>query len=141
LVHALHNLPIKNERYFFYGGKGALRTNANSWRHRISRLFRIAARLMAEEGKEFASKPHPHRFRHTFAATLLQNGVSLRVVAQYLGNTEDIVRKHYAKFCLTEQHEAADTLQEAMLRMAAKERGRKISMRATLRRFLSRRSR
>lgn len=133
LVQALQNLPVKNERYFFYGGKGTLRTNVNSWRNRISRLFSIAARLMAEEGGKFAFKPHPHRFRHTFAATLLQNGVSLRVVSQYLGDTEDIVRKHYAKFCLAEQREAADTLAEAMLKMAAKEQSRKRPRVVTLR--------
>jgi integrase len=121
LVEALQNLPVKNGRYFFYGGKGTLRTNVNSWRNRIGRLFQIAARVMAEHGKKFAYKPHPHRFRHTFAAALLQNGVSLRIVAQHLGDTEDIVRRHYAKFCLAEQREAADTLAEAMLRMVAKE--------------------
>jgi hypothetical protein len=48
---------VKNGRYFFYGGKGTLRTNVNSWRNRVSRLFSIAARLMAEEGGKFAFKP------------------------------------------------------------------------------------
>jgi len=41
-------------------------------------------------------------------------------VAQYLGDTEDMVRTHYAKFCVAEQVEAAKVLEEAMLRRSTK---------------------
>jgi integrase len=45
----------------------------------------------------WAEKPTPHRFRHTFARILLQKAnVTVRDVAELLGNTEEIVRKHYA---------------------------------------------
>jgi hypothetical protein len=41
-------------------------------------------------------KPTPHRFRHTFARILLQKpGVTVRDVAELLGNTEEMIRKHY----------------------------------------------
>jgi len=33
-------------------------------------------------------KPTPHRFRHTFARIILQRGVSVRDVAEVLGNSE-----------------------------------------------------
>lgn len=53
--------------------------------------------------------------RHTFAAKLLQSGVvSLRIIAQYLGDTETVVRKHYAKFCGEEQKMAAMQMAAAM---------------------------
>jgi len=86
LVEALQSLPVKNGRYFFYGGKGKRTTNVSSWRNRINRLFKIAGRLLGERGLRFACRPHPHRFRHTFAATLLQNGVPLRVVGNRPAN-------------------------------------------------------
>jgi integrase len=63
--------------------------------------------------------PTPHKFRHTFAATLLQGGAPLRLVAQYLGDTEKTVREHYSKFCVVEQEQAAERLSEAMARYDA----------------------
>ena len=41
--------------------------------------------------------PTPHRYPHTFARILLQRpGVTIRDVAELLGNSEQMVRKHYA---------------------------------------------
>ena len=40
----------------------------------------------------------PHRFRHTFAGVLLQNGVDTRDVADLIGDTDEMVRKHYARW-------------------------------------------
>ena len=84
--------------------------------------------LPLRNGTHFAEHPHPHKFRHTFAATLLSTGVvSLRIVAQYLGDTEQTVRKHYAKFCLSEQLEAAAVYAEAMRKMTQRQIERKKS--------------
>jgi site-specific recombinase XerD len=77
--------------------------------------------LAIKNGTHFAERPHPHKFRHTFAATLLQNGMPLRIVAQYLGDIEQTVRKHYATFCSTEQMEAAAVLAETMKKMTQKQ--------------------
>ena len=41
---------------------------------------------------------HAHRFRHTLATELLGNGASFEEVADILGNSPEIVRKHYAKW-------------------------------------------
>lgn len=127
LVQALQNLPVKQGQYFFWGGEGNLRTNISSWRSRVNDIFKLAEDLMKRDGlamkngTHFAERPHPHKFRHTFAATLLQNGMPLRIVAQYLGDTEQTVRKHYAKFCSTEQMEAAAVLAETMKKMTQKQ--------------------
>lgn len=40
--------------------------------------------------------------------------MSLRTVASYVGDTEEVVRKHYAKFRIAEQAEAAKSLGNAM---------------------------
>ena len=39
-----------------------------------------------------------HRFRHTLATRLLGRGASFEEIADILGNTPEIVRKHYAKW-------------------------------------------
>lgn len=69
----------------------------DGWRKRLKRLW-------AECG-EWKLQPLPHRFRHTFARILLQDGRSVAVVADLLGNTEAIVRKHY-KFEVQELQDA-----------------------------------
>ncbi len=137
LVAALESLPLKNGRFFFLGGaplpptgseewKERLHQATTNWRARIDRLFVHASNLMAEAQPPtaFGDRPHPHRFRHTFAATLLRAGVSLRIVAQYLGDTEEVVRDHYAKFCIAEQEEAASVLEKAMLKAAEQRKAR-----------------
>ena len=40
-------------------------------------------------------------------------------VASYIGDTEEIVRKHYAKFCIAEQVEAAKSLSHALSKQAS----------------------
>ena len=39
-----------------------------------------------------------HRFRHTLATRLLSRGASFEEIADMLGNTPEIMRKHYAKW-------------------------------------------
>jgi integrase len=58
----------------------------SNWRKIFTRVF-TAAKI--ENGK-------PHRFRHTFAKWLLAKGVPIGFVAAALGDSEEIVRKHYA---------------------------------------------
>jgi integrase len=121
LAKTLEELPTKQGRYFFLGGKGTITTNVTSWKARVVRVLKIAEDLMNKDGKRFSFHPHPHRFRHTFACRLLAAGMPTRLVAQYLGDTEETVRKHYSKFCVAEQHEAAGVYGEAMLRRAKRQ--------------------
>jgi predicted transcriptional regulator len=41
---------------------------------------------------------HAHRFRHTLATRLLEQGATFEQVADILGNSPAIVRKHYGKW-------------------------------------------
>jgi len=58
-------------------------------------------------------KPTPHRFRHTFARIILQRGVTVRDVTDLLGNSEEVVRKHYAAWIPERQARLTRILQEA----------------------------
>ena len=56
----------------------------------------------------------PHRFRHTFARILLQRpNVTVRDVAELLGDTEDMVRRHYAAWVTERQERLTNVLKEA----------------------------
>lgn len=48
--------------------------------------------------KRAGIKGHPHQFRHTFATRALEHGWTFTDIAQALGITEDVVRKHYGPF-------------------------------------------
>lgn len=48
--------------------------------------------------KSGVKNAHAHRYRHTLATRLLGDGASFQTVADILGNTEAIVRKHYGKW-------------------------------------------
>lgn len=59
-------------------------------------------------------KPTPHRFRHTFARILLQKaGVTVRDVAELLGDTEDIVLRHYSAWVPERQARLTKILKDA----------------------------
>jgi integrase len=61
------------------------------WRKKLNQLWALCG--------PWQVKPTPHRFRHTFARLLLQTqGITVRNVAELLGNTEEQVRKRYAKW-------------------------------------------
>ena len=46
---------------------------------------------------------HPHRFRHTFATTLLSRGIPVSEVAAILGNSPRIIEKHYLQWIQVRQ--------------------------------------
>ena len=41
---------------------------------------------------------HAHRYRHTLATRLLEQGATFEEIADVLGNSPAIVRKHYGKW-------------------------------------------
>jgi integrase len=76
------------------------------WRRKLNRLWKLCG--------PWKVKPTPHRFRHTFARILLQKpGVTVRMVAELLGNTEDVVRKHYSAWVPERQAAITKILKEA----------------------------
>jgi len=70
VAEALRSTPHKNPKYFFWTGKSKVTTA------RIAEVFKLAK---VENG-------HPHRFRDTFAVSLLDAGVSLENVSTLLGH-------------------------------------------------------
>lgn len=76
------------------------------WRRKLKQLWKLCG--------PWPEKPTPHRFRHTFARILLQRAnVTVRDVAELLGNTEDMVRKHYAAWVPERQARLTKLLKEA----------------------------
>ncbi len=76
------------------------------WRRKLNRLWKMCG--------EWEAKPHPHRFRHTFAKKLLEHPeVSYKNVADLLGNTEEMVRKHYGAWTASRQEKLTATLKAA----------------------------
>jgi integrase len=76
------------------------------WRRKLKRLWNLCG--------PWAEQPTPHRFRHTFACILLQQpGVTVRDVAELLGDTEEMVRRHYAAWVTERQERLTSVFKEA----------------------------
>lgn len=75
------------------------------WRRKLKRLWDLCG--------DWAAPPTPHRFRHTFARILLQRGVTVRDVADLLGDSEAVVLKHYGAWVVERQERLTKILQEA----------------------------
>ncbi len=63
----------------------------------MHRLLRAVFKAAGVQGA------HAHRFRHTLATELLGRGASYEDVADILGNSPEIVRKHYGKWSAARQ--------------------------------------
>ncbi len=76
------------------------------WRRKLNKVWDLSG--------PWKVKPTPHRFRHTFARILLQKpGVTVRDVAELLGNTEDMIRKYYGAWVPERQERLTRILREA----------------------------
>ena len=90
LVRDLSNLPGK---FFFWSGTGKLATVVGNLRQTISSVLKIAK-----------VTGHPHRFRDTFAVSLLEQDVPIRTVQLLLGHSSvRTTEKHYAPFVQSQQ--------------------------------------
>lgn len=90
---------------FLPGRSTNLHTVTEQWRRRLKKIFQIAG--------PFEERPHPHRFRATFARVLLQKGVPPADVAELIGDTEAVLLKHYARFVPERQARLTRILREA----------------------------
>jgi site-specific recombinase XerD len=80
-------------KYLFWSGNGTKRS-----------MIRDATRTMATVFKASrVAGAHAHRFRHTLATEILVAGGSLEDAADVLGNSPNIIRKHYGKWCKARQ--------------------------------------
>jgi len=94
-------------RIFACGASRRLDTVTDLWRRRINRVF-------DEAGTFDCRRPTPHIFRHTFVRLLLQRGVPPRDVAELIGDTEEVVLKHYARWVPERQERLTRILREKL---------------------------
>jgi integrase len=93
LKMTLDALPLprnaaKDCPYYFWNGVTSRRA-----------LVGIAERTLSAVFKKSGVKDaHAHRYRHTLATRLLGEGATFEQVADILGNSPEVVRKHYGKW-------------------------------------------
>jgi site-specific recombinase XerD len=91
LQAALNILPAPrggDAGYFFWSGNGAKESMVRAAERTLTAVFQGSG----------VAQAHAHRFRHTLATELLEQGWTYEDVAEVLGNSAAIVRKHYAKW-------------------------------------------
>lgn len=93
VVDALNEAPGPNAEYFFWSGRGDEKTTVADWQ----RSFRKLCKLADIQGGHF------HRFRDTAAVGWLMAGLSVEEVAILLGNSPNVVIKHYSPWVLERQ--------------------------------------
>jgi integrase/recombinase XerD len=87
VVNALQAIPRVTDRHFFWNGVDKLETTVGSWRRRLAKLFELAE----------VRKGHAHRFRDSFAVSLLLTGVPIERVSVLLGHQSlRITERHYS---------------------------------------------
>ena len=106
LVARLRTREREHGALIFRAGESMLMTFVvECWRVWLNRIFKMAA--------PFEDRPTPHRFRHTFARILLEKGVPVADVAELIGDTEEVVRRHYARWVPERQARLTKILKEA----------------------------
>jgi len=96
LVTALDAVTNTHPDYFFWDGQSARETTVKSWNRVFIKLFKAATPPIVGG--------HPHRFRDTFAVSLLVKGVSLESVSKLLGHTSiKVTERHYAPWVKARQ--------------------------------------
>jgi site-specific recombinase XerD len=90
-------------RYFFWNGITARRAVVGIAERTLAAVFKKSGVMNA----------HAHRFRHTLATRLLEMGGTDQEVADVLGNSPAIVRKHYAKWSQGRQRRIDDLMRAA----------------------------
>lgn len=98
LAEVLRSLPAprgsdEESRYFFWNGVTSRRAVVGIAERTLATLFK----------RSKVAHAHAHRFRHTLATRLLGIGASEQEVADVLGISPHIVRKHYAKWSVERQ--------------------------------------
>jgi integrase len=98
VASALNDLPKVHPDYFFWDGRSERETTVKSWNRVFRKMFRSAE--PAIEGG------HPHRFRDTFAVSLLLKGVELSHVSILLGHASiKVTERHYAPWVKARQEQ------------------------------------
>jgi integrase len=93
LQAALEALPDprgagSESKYFFWSGNGTTRSRVRDATPTMAAVFKASA----------VAGAHAHRFRHTLATEILEADGACENAAEVLGNSPNIIRKHYAKW-------------------------------------------
>jgi len=102
---ALERLPLprgaaRDCKYFFWDGFGSREYYAKVIGQSLEAVFR----------KSGVEKAISHRFRHTLVNKILVNGGTLEDAATILGDSPDIIRKHYNKWSVETQARTVEVL-------------------------------
>jgi site-specific recombinase XerD len=93
---------VRESRHFFWSGTSTEKAVKAKVDRSLAALFR----------KSGVPHGHAHRFRLTLATELLGRGASFEDVADILGNSPEIVRKHYAKWSPARQARIDDLMEK-----------------------------
>jgi integrase len=84
------------------------KARVGNWQRAMKRLFKLAD----------VSHGHAHKFRHTFATELLQDGVSLDDVAMLLGHrSSKITERHYSHWIAARQRNLEASVRKTWARL------------------------
>jgi integrase len=103
-AHELMNVAATaGPEYFFWSGIGDYTNAADSWQKAFVRLRALLDENMVREDMgmdEYGEINWPtfHNFRYSFAENLFLKNADVPEVATLLGDTPEVVRKHYYKF-------------------------------------------
>jgi site-specific recombinase XerD len=85
-----------NDQFFFYDGTSQPESMVKSWDRIFQKVFATATPPI--------KGGHPHRFRDTFAVSLLLKGVSIEIVSKLLGHSSiKVTERHYAPWIKARQ--------------------------------------
>ena len=116
MTNALDRLPLPQGaadacEYFFWTGLGA----------RDGHTKTVDRTLKAVFAKSRVRNAHAHRFRHTLATEILVKGRTIEDCANILGDSPDVIRKHYAKWSPGYQRRTVDIMSRVYDTYAARE--------------------
>jgi site-specific recombinase XerD len=96
VVEALNGIDNSHADYFFWDDRSERETTVKSWNRVFRKIFRTASQPIVGG--------HPHRFRDTFAVSLLLKGVDISHVSILLGHASlKITERHYAPWVKARQ--------------------------------------
>ncbi|MEE8177236.1 MAG: tyrosine-type recombinase/integrase, partial [Acidobacteriota bacterium] len=100
VLRSLECLPLPEAAkhdtgYFFWGGRSDPQTLITDVSRALKSVF----------DKSEVKNAHAHRFRHTLATEILGGGGTMGHVADVLGISEHVARKHYAKWSRQRQEQ------------------------------------
>ncbi len=105
LKQALETLPAPRgepaQTHFFWNGISTVHSAVNVAERTLQRVFELSG----------VKGAHSHRFRHTLATDILVKGGTEQDVADVLGISPAIVRKHYAKWTQARQERITALMQ------------------------------